>query len=438
MPSLKAPLSVQYELTWDCPHACLHCYNHYRDAQTQLFDRAREMNWPQCQYALNALIEAGVFSVILTGGEPLKRRDIMYPAIEHLRQADVRVSINTSGIMLKKDDIIRLEDLGVSSLLVSCPSMRPEVYQNMVQRRSFDHFLTAMDMLAESHLRFTVNMVVNRQNLSDLEFTASSLQERFGCQRFSATPMSLNACHQAQGANFLNAEEVTDMIRRLIKIRDQLGIKVDVFESLVSCVVPEEVLTEDNGFSRRSCTAGRTVATLAPDGNIRPCSHAPMSYGNILQDSLEVIWQKMAPWRRNEYVPDKCLACSYLERCRGGCRISAMAKSNGDIQAEDPWMQQPLKKSPPTKKATPLQEADQLYRLKEFLWRQEGEKRYLIFNIADRTLLQVNEEFFFIVQGLKDLGPFIPQDLARQHGYDEKSFYDLLGVLWQRKILTRV
>lgn len=434
MNGLKAPISVQYEITRRCPHDCLHCYNHYRDSNARRIDEVSELDWDNCKIVLQKIVDAGIFSVILTGGEPFMRRNILFQSIKFLKQAGIKVSINSSIILFKKDDIIKMEELGVDSILVSCPSMDKDLYEHIVQKNSFKLFLSKMNLLANSKLRFTVNMVVSNLNYNNVEKTAKLLKDNFNIKYFSATPMSLNACYSEQKENFLDKQQVTELISRLIKIRNNLNIKVDVFESLVSCVIPEEVLAEDGDFSRRSCTAGRTVAAIGSDGNVRPCSHAPMSYGNLLSESFEQIWQKMLPWRLNEYVPNQCIQCSYFIRCKGGCRISALA-ANNDICSPDPWMVKPLYIKPPKQKEITEIDFTSQFKMYNIKWRQEGEDRYLFYNPKHRTILQVNNDFFKFIIALKNLGSFVPNNLIEDFHFLKNELQHALLILINRKFI---
>ena len=437
MSGLKAPISVQYELTLRCPHHCLGCYNHLRGPIDNLVQPIGELRWPQCLTILRRIIEAGVFSVVLTGGEPLLRRDIVFPAIDVLKSHGIKVSLNTSAILLTAKDLVGFRNRGLDGLLISCPSMDKEMYEYLTQRHTFDRFVAAMNLVKSSGLQYSANMVINALNLSHLEDTARALYERFDCHYFSATPMSLNACHPEQQPGFLTSDQVTDMVRRLLRVGEELGINVDVFESVVACAMPEEALRANLKLTRRTCTAGRTVATVGPDGSVRPCGHAPMSYGNLLQETLTDIWQKMSSWRLDEYLPEKCRVCSYFSRCKGGCRISALAKT-GDLKGIDPWMKAPLTLELPRPLALPELDLHSSYQIKPFAWRQEGEERYVLFNQKARSILQINGDFFRLIRALIEIGVFVPMELILEAGYNQDDVRRVLQILQSKGFISQL
>lgn len=61
----SAPLYVMWELTSGCPNKCIYCYNDSHNRRTQELSSKKKME------IANQLIEAGIFQVCLTGGEPL-------------------------------------------------------------------------------------------------------------------------------------------------------------------------------------------------------------------------------------------------------------------------------------------------------------------------------------------------------------------------------
>jgi radical SAM protein with 4Fe4S-binding SPASM domain len=86
------------------------------------------------------------------------------------------------------------------------------------------------------------------------------------------------------------------------------------------------------------CLAGTITLTIDPWGNVRPCVMSASNCGNLLEDSLRVIWhsQEMQKWR--SFIPSFCDRCSAYTSCHGGCRAAAMI--NGLQQ--DPLIRDPL------------------------------------------------------------------------------------------------
>ena len=76
--------------------------------------------------------------------------------------------------------------------------------------------------------------------------------------------------------------------------------------------------------------------TVASDGEVRPCSHLDVSYGNLFKEELKEIWTRMNSWRDGVYLPTVCRSCKLLPACGGGCRMEAKMH-NGSLSTMDPY-----------------------------------------------------------------------------------------------------
>jgi radical SAM protein with 4Fe4S-binding SPASM domain len=98
------------------------------------------------------------------------------------------------------------------------------------------------------------------------------------------------------------------------------------------CFIPDLEVVE------RGCTSGFTHCTIGPEGDVRPCTHTPLTLGYIQDSDIETLWQspRLDGWRRR--IPAPCYSCAALSYCRGGCRALAQQL---DLPC-DPLMVTPL------------------------------------------------------------------------------------------------
>jgi radical SAM protein with 4Fe4S-binding SPASM domain len=90
--------------------------------------------------------------------------------------------------------------------------------------------------------------------------------------------------------------------------------------------------------SSTGCLAGVAYCTVGPWGNVRPCNHAPLICGSLLEQPIEKIWRGEAMERWRGMIVEQCLHCLEFPRCHGGCRAVAMVR---DVD-EDPLMRAPI------------------------------------------------------------------------------------------------
>lgn len=391
---LSIPLTAQLEVTDFCNHRCIHCYNLDSEIKNRPMRKVNDNTVLACA---QKLIDNNIFSVIVTGGEPLLNKELTKKVISLLKDNNTRVALNTN-LTLADDAFISFLKEHKVGVLTSCPSGVESSFSKLVGINNYALFEKNIRKLVSAGVRFTVNMVVTKQNLHEIRATAEKMKT-LGCKSFAATPMGLNVEYPRLDL-LLSVEEVHEVISDLLWIEENLKMRVDILEALPKCVFPDNVLQGKHAFLNRKCQAGRTVIAVSCNGDVRPCAHNPFSYGNILEEDLKTIWKKMSAWRSMEYVPDDCKDCSWLNRCNGGCRTSAKV-FNGDWNKKDMWCTGNPSTPPLTKKRqlidlkpeTKLQITDNL-RI-----RQEGSDAYLIYNKGNDLYFMVNQVFYdFIVE----------------------------------------
>ena len=94
-----------FEATQRCNHACLHCYNAWKNP---LPYPEGELGTGETLRMLGKMLdETGASLVTLTGGEPLLRRDI-YDIVEFLVGRGVTINLISIGTLLNEKAISRL------------------------------------------------------------------------------------------------------------------------------------------------------------------------------------------------------------------------------------------------------------------------------------------------------------------------------------------
>ncbi len=92
--------SLIFEVTQDCNHACLHCYNVWQPASRSSYPRGELDTSRTLDLLTKALDETVCSHVTLTGGEPLLRPDL--PRIlEFLQKRRVQVTVISNGRLLE-------------------------------------------------------------------------------------------------------------------------------------------------------------------------------------------------------------------------------------------------------------------------------------------------------------------------------------------------
>ncbi|OQX70904.1 hypothetical protein B6D52_03175 [Candidatus Parcubacteria bacterium 4484_255] len=95
------------------------------------------------------------------------------------------------------------------------------VYKEMTGNGNFRQFSKKVQKLVKKNVHFTVNMVVNKNNLTIVRETATKMID-LGVKRFAATPMALNVLYP-DFKHFLNVKDVRRVIKDLVWVKKNFG-----------------------------------------------------------------------------------------------------------------------------------------------------------------------------------------------------------------------
>ncbi len=159
-----APRLVAWEVTRACDLACLHCR-----AVAQPHPDPRQLSTDE---AFRLVDDIALFGqpviLILTGGDPLKRPDIMAIA-ERASRAGLRVVMSPSGTQVTPASVAALTRAGVQRISVSLDGSTAALHDSFRQvAGAFEQATASLAYAREGGLPFQVNTTVTRHNRHDL------------------------------------------------------------------------------------------------------------------------------------------------------------------------------------------------------------------------------------------------------------------------------
>ncbi len=331
------PLFVQLEITEGCTHNCVHCYNYYSNNRSKNFLK---------EGVIDSIIKNELFYVTITGGEPLMKKDVLFNSIKKLRENNTDVSLNSNLYLLEKEDAKIISNLKLNYVLSSILSSKEELHDRITQRDgSFKKLIKSLDYLINNDVNVSLNMVVSQENMNEVYETGRFVFDKLGIKRFSATPIVPSS--EREKDLMLNREEYIKTLDELLKLEKDFGIILDSLHPAIPCMFKDNEREKYRKFfEKRGCAASKGAITFSPIGDVRVCSHEKRIYGNILKNSFEEILGNMDKWFNGFLIPQECEPCAYLEKCNGGCRVSAEVIT-GKINGLDPYYIKSVKEKIP-------------------------------------------------------------------------------------------
>src|SRR5271168_2869031 len=117
--NLGVPIAVHMDVTYRCNERCVHCYLDHEDHG--------EMTTAEIKGVLDQLAEAGVFFLVLSGGEVFMRTDF-FELVEYASSLQFSIRVKTNAFMIGEKEADQLADSTVEAVQVSIYSHRPEVH----------------------------------------------------------------------------------------------------------------------------------------------------------------------------------------------------------------------------------------------------------------------------------------------------------------------
>lgn len=324
-----SPILVQWEITGYCNHRCVYCYNFWREDQNidllppnyeSLFERTA-----------SELIQNKVFSVVITGGEPLSVIDKVAKYIKRLADSGIWLSMNSNLALLTPEKAKIVKECGIKSILFSIPSANPKTFEEITNvKGSFDRMLKGVKIAQEFGFNLYANMVISKYNLHELDMTAAYVKS-LGVNHICATKVSDPSSHDEFKPYLLSIEEYRKMRRDLDNIGKKYNMTTDSLQANPICSYGG--YEPKAGF--RNCNAGKTTIAIGAEGQIRPCIMLPIVYGNMMIEGLAKSWDNMTELRSDSIIPTECEKCKIKQVCLGGCKADAL-RTHGSINAKDP------------------------------------------------------------------------------------------------------
>ncbi len=333
---LSAPIMINLELTDACNLKCRHCYNFWREdpmSANASFDNGH------IDKIIEAVLEANVFHVVLTGGEPFANFKTLEYALRRFTEVGISTSVNSNLMLVTPEKIRKLKDAGWDHVLTSLASYDPATNDDMMNKEgTFDKIIDGIKMTVAEGIRVSVNMVISELNKDHVYETAKFCAE-LGCQRMFGTRLvpSVNLEEPTETDLKLNQESARKAVDDMLRAKEEFGIGVGTLISYPLCLLGD--LEKYKVFVGRGCPAQSGIRmSLNADGTAHACTHEEEGYGNILEEGIKPVFQRMRKWHNGSYLFEGCAECEYIDVCGSGCSMASEAYYK-DKAAKDPlWV----------------------------------------------------------------------------------------------------
>ena len=346
MTSFARPYVVSWNLTYRCNLACEHCYLDAGGAPqvgTENFADRSELGTNECFRVIDDIAAfAPECLTILTGGEPLLRRDIL-EIVQRAAERGLWVVVGTNGVRITENLARRLAEAGARGLSLSLDALDPDRHDRFRKvRGAWRNTVEGAEILNTTGLPFIVQTTAGSHNLGELDAIADFAHDRLAAKVWNL--YFLVPTGRGQFVSDITPEQYDEVLASLYRIQTKYNRRMLVNAKCAPHYIKTVLENGDVETRLRTysggaggCPAGTHYMGIRPNGDVTPCPYLPVFAGTLRDSSLADLWTSSALFadiRRRSSLGGRCGECELNSHC-GGCRARAYGMT-GDLMAEDP------------------------------------------------------------------------------------------------------
>ncbi len=334
-----APFIVFWETTQACDLVCKHCRADARPERDP-----DELTFAEGARLLDEVRAMGCPLVVLTGGDPAKRPDLV-DLVRHGTSIGLRVALTPSATPLVTPMLLAaLADAGLARLAVSLDGATAATHDGF--RGVAGSFDRTLAILRDAHavgLSTQVNTSVTDLNVHELEQIAAEIAA-LGINLWGV--FFLVPTGRGEALHVLEPDAAEAVLERLVAIARTAPFDVKTTAAphfrrvlLQHQVKRREILGIDDGIGRapRGVNDGQGIVFVSHRGEIYPSGFLPFPCGSVRDDALADVYRRHPTFvalRDPDALGGKCGVCEFRRVC-GGSRARAYAMT-GDLFAAEP------------------------------------------------------------------------------------------------------
>ena len=368
------PRLVFWELTTGCNLRCIHC----RASATELMS-PDDLSTTECLRIVDEIAHYAPLILVLSGGEPLWRRDV-FEIASHANRRGLRVALATNGTLMDEAMAERTREAGIVRVAISLDGADRVTHDSFRGHQgAFESAIRGIRCLQDVGISTQVNTTVSRHNAHQLpemiELAKRLKVDAFhlfllvpvGCGLTIAEDQSVSGEDAERILNWFYDRSLDSGMElkatcapQYYRIARQRRAEARRAGDAVPDLMPRPLHApagpagaghpgghpaglnhgHPTGLNQmtRGCLAGSGVCFISHKGVVQPCGYLPLEAGDLRRRSFREVWEESALFaelRDPGVLEGKCGVCEFKLVCLG-CRARAYGMT-GNWKGEEPF-----------------------------------------------------------------------------------------------------
>ncbi len=329
----RVPINGTFELTSRCNFQCRMCYIHMTEEQQR--KAGYELTTKQWLTIGRQAVDAGMVYLLLTGGEPMIRRDFTEIYTEMVRMG-VMVSVNTNASCVTSDIIDCFRKYPPEMVNVTLYGSSEETYRNLCCcSAGYQKTLQGISDLQQAGIPLTLNTTFTRMNIQDMEKIVSFAKEHklpvrtavyvFPKVRNGMEEQTVSLSPEEHGELTAKFDTLTLSEAQILRRRNRIQ----------KCLCTDNRVNENPVRKSSSCMAGRGSFWVCWDGKVYPCGMLPDERFNAAETDFSVCWSAISERMPQVYLPEECSVCAYSSLCPSCAALTQSLHGDTAVKPEE-------------------------------------------------------------------------------------------------------
>lgn len=310
----RYPMNGTFELTVRCDLSCKMCLFRHDDSENETI-REKEMTAAQWIAMAKQAARAGTVNLLVTGGEPMIRRDFC-EIWEGIYQQGFFLTLYTNATMVTSEIMKTLRKYPPHKIGVSVYGASRETYQKVCgSGAALEKALAGIHELLTLPSVMEFRTTIIKDNYEEVDAIQKMIQEEFGEQyvlTHTRTVMQSvrGACADVNKCRLDPSENIKLYFHREFQEMEKIiGPDFRPEQAKFFIQKKDQETLEKQRLTLFYCNAGMTDYTITYDGKLQGCQILEVFHTEPLKEGFQKAWKRFPDIVKLPGEPEKCRKC---------------------------------------------------------------------------------------------------------------------------------